>query len=76
VDEEGRIRLDDLELRGDVQDEVARRWEQVTTENLPQLGDREAFYDEFLRIHGFGVKGVDYSRPVEPVRRIPSVLEP
>ncbi|MFL5345033.1 MAG: enoyl-ACP reductase FabV [Hyalangium sp.] len=76
VDEEGRIRLDDLELRGDVQEEVARRWEQVTTENLPRLGDREAFYNEFLRIHGFAMEGVDYSRPVEPVRRIPSVPGP
>jgi len=68
VDRDGRLRLDDLELRPDVQEEVDRRWREATTASLPDLGDREGFYREFLGVHGFGVDGVDYGQSVDPVR--------
>ncbi len=62
TDTEGRIRLDDWEMRDDVQEEVARRWDKVNDGNLTELADIEAFQRDFLRIHGFGVPGVDYSQ--------------
>jgi enoyl-[acyl-carrier protein] reductase/trans-2-enoyl-CoA reductase (NAD+) len=65
LDEEGRIRLDDQEMRPDVQEEVARLWEQVNTENLDHLSDIAGFREEYLRYHGFGVPGVDYQADVE-----------
>lgn len=65
VDDENRIRMDDWELRPDIQAEVDRRWELVTTENLAELSDFTAFKSEFRRLFGFEVEGIDYQEPVE-----------
>jgi len=64
-DERGRIRLDDREMRPEVQAAVAQLWLQVTTENLRALTDFAGFQREFRNLFGFEVEGVDYSRPVE-----------
>ena len=64
-DEQGRLRLDDWEMRRDVQEEVARLWQQVTSDNIHQLADMEGFRAEFLRHHGFGLAGIDYGRDVD-----------
>jgi enoyl-[acyl-carrier protein] reductase/trans-2-enoyl-CoA reductase (NAD+) len=66
TDHKGRIRLDDWEMREDVQEEVARLWEMVTTENLSVLSDIDGFREEFLRHHGFGMGGVDYGKEIRP----------
>ncbi len=66
LDEQSRIRVDDLELSDAVQDEVKRRWPLVTTENLDELTDFAGFRHDFLRIFGFGVPGVDYEADVDP----------
>ncbi len=65
VDEEGRIRLDDLELRTDVQDEVQALWPHISTENLRTATDFDRFEREFRNLFGFEVEGVDYTQPVE-----------
>jgi enoyl-[acyl-carrier protein] reductase/trans-2-enoyl-CoA reductase (NAD+) len=65
-DVEGRIRLDDWEMRSDVQQAVAESWEKVTTETLGRYADMDGFRDEFLRHHGFGMPGIDYTKPVDP----------
>jgi enoyl-[acyl-carrier protein] reductase/trans-2-enoyl-CoA reductase (NAD+) len=57
-DSEGRIRLDDLEMREDVQREVAALWNRVNSQNIESLSDINGFREEFLRHHGFGMKGV------------------
>jgi enoyl-[acyl-carrier protein] reductase/trans-2-enoyl-CoA reductase (NAD+) len=72
-DDEGRIRLDDLELREDVQREVDRRLALATTANLDELADREGFHSDVLRLYGFGHPDVDYSADVDPVLGIPSM---
>ena len=64
-DEQGRIRLDDWEMREDVQCEVAELWEKINSENVERLSDIQGFRDEFLRHHGFGMPGVDYTRDVQ-----------
>ena len=64
-DERGRIRLDDREMREDVQREVAALWPRVTTENLLALTDFAQFRREFRNLFGFEVEGVDYDAPVE-----------
>jgi enoyl-[acyl-carrier protein] reductase/trans-2-enoyl-CoA reductase (NAD+) len=66
LDAEGRVRLDDLEMREDVQREVARRWERASTGNIQDLADVEGFRGEYLNYHGFGVEGIDYSAEVDP----------
>ncbi|HVA18408.1 MAG TPA: bifunctional NADH-specific enoyl-ACP reductase/trans-2-enoyl-CoA reductase, partial [Candidatus Dormibacteraeota bacterium] len=64
-DEAGRIRLDDREMRADVQKEVTALWPDVTTENLRDLTDFAGFQHEFRALFGFEVEDVDYSVPVE-----------
>ena len=70
VDGEGLIRLDDLELQDDVQQEVARRWDEVSTENLGELADIASFRRDFSALFGFAVDGVDYDQPVETEVRL------
>jgi len=65
TDADGRVRLDDREMRPDVQAEVAALFPQVTTENLRELTDFAGFQREFRNLFGFEVEGVDYERPVE-----------
>jgi enoyl-[acyl-carrier protein] reductase/trans-2-enoyl-CoA reductase (NAD+) len=66
LDNKGRIRMDDWEMRQDVQKKVAELWQEVTTENLSQLADIDGLRQEFLRHHGFGMPGVKYDQDVEP----------
>ena len=65
TDDAGRIRLDDREMRADVQAGVAALWPQVTTENLPSLTNFAQFQRDFRNLFGFEVDGVDYDEPVE-----------
>ena len=62
----GRLRLDDWEMRDDVQAEVAALWRKVTNDNVRGLADVDGFREEFLRHHGFGIPGIDYAREVTP----------
>lgn len=66
VDEAGRIRVDDWEMREDVQEAVLDPWENVTTENLNELTDFAGYQEEFLKLFGFGLPGVDYSADADP----------
>lgn len=65
VDEERRIRLDDWEMREDVQQEVTRRWDLVKSDNVEELADIAGYRTSFLNIHGFGFDNVDYEADVE-----------
>ena len=73
VDEKGRIRIDDWEMRADVQNEVEELWHKTTTENLPQLGDLEGYKKEFYHLFGFDVNGVDYSKDTDEMVQIASI---
>jgi enoyl-[acyl-carrier protein] reductase / trans-2-enoyl-CoA reductase (NAD+) len=72
LDEHGRIRIDDWEMRADVQAEVAALWPTVTTENLPLISDIAGYREEFLRLFGFGLPGVDYEAETDPAVALPS----
>ncbi len=72
TDDAGRLRLDDREMRADVQAEIARLWPQVTTENLRSLAEFAGFQRQFRNLFGFDVEGVDYERPVEINAELPS----
>lgn len=66
VDDEGRVRIDDWEMREDVQREVREAWDIAREDNLREIADIEGFQREFLQIHGFGFEDIDYDVPVEP----------
>jgi enoyl-[acyl-carrier protein] reductase/trans-2-enoyl-CoA reductase (NAD+) len=72
TDDAGRLRLDDREMRTDVQAEIARLWPTVTTENLRALTDFAGFQRQFRNLFGFEVEGVDYERPTETNLELPS----
>lgn len=66
TDAEHRLRLDDWELRDDVQDACKALWPQVTTGNLFELTDYAGYKYEFLKLFGFGRADVDYDADVDP----------
>jgi enoyl-[acyl-carrier protein] reductase/trans-2-enoyl-CoA reductase (NAD+) len=65
VDEAGRIRIDDREMRAPVQATIDQVWQRITSENLLEVSDYASFKREFRTLFGFEVEGVDYSKPVE-----------
>jgi enoyl-[acyl-carrier protein] reductase/trans-2-enoyl-CoA reductase (NAD+) len=73
TDEKGRIRIDDWEMRADVQEKVATLWKQATTETLPQIGDLEGYKKDFLNLFGFGFEGVDYKADTDEMVGVSSI---
>jgi enoyl-[acyl-carrier protein] reductase/trans-2-enoyl-CoA reductase (NAD+) len=65
LDSEGRVRVDDLEMREDVQAATIEAWNSVTEETLDSLADVDGFRSSFLNIHGFGYPDIDYESDVE-----------
>jgi len=65
LDDGWRTRLDDWEMRPDVQKEVGRIWNEVDTENLSRLSDIDGYRKDFLRLFGFEYPQVDYTRESE-----------
>jgi enoyl-[acyl-carrier protein] reductase/trans-2-enoyl-CoA reductase (NAD+) len=72
-DEEGYIRIDDLEMDAALQREIETIWPQVTTENLADLTDVAGYCDDFYRLFGFNIEGVNYEQAVDPNVTIPSL---
>jgi enoyl-[acyl-carrier protein] reductase/trans-2-enoyl-CoA reductase (NAD+) len=66
LDDCNRLRLDDWELRDNIQQHCQSVWPNVTTENLSELTDYREYKAEFLNLFGFGAKGVDYEADVNP----------
>ncbi len=64
LDDQGRLRQDGKELSDDVQGQVEALWQQVTTETIDELTDYVGYHNEFLRLFGFGLDGVDYEEDV------------
>jgi enoyl-[acyl-carrier protein] reductase/trans-2-enoyl-CoA reductase (NAD+) len=65
ADAAGRLRVDDWEMRPDVQDAVKKIWPQVTTANLNEITAFPRYQAEFLKLFGFGFPGVNYDAEVE-----------
>jgi len=65
-DEAGRVRVDDWEMVPEVQAAVREIWPSITTENLAALTDIAGYREEFLKLFGFGLAGVNYEADVEP----------
>ena len=65
VDEQNRIRMDDLEMRADVQQAIQANWQKLNEENIEELADLEGYRQDFLRLFGFGLDNVDYDQDVE-----------
>ncbi len=73
TDDKGRIRIDDWEMREDVQARVAALWKESTTESLPEIGDLAGYKQDFLNLFGFGFEGVDYLADANEMVQVPSI---
>lgn len=73
TDDKGRIRIDDWEMRDDIQDRIKTLWEIATTENLSEIGDLAGYKQDFLNLFGFGFEGVDYNVDTNELVKIPSI---
>jgi enoyl-[acyl-carrier protein] reductase/trans-2-enoyl-CoA reductase (NAD+) len=74
TDDKGRIRVDDWEMRDDVQEQIVNLWSEATSENLAELGDLEGYRSDFYNLFGFGFDGVDYKADTDEVVAIPSIV--
>ena len=70
LDSEGRIRIDDWEMRDDIQQSVAEAWEKINTDNLSEISDFEGYQSDFLKLFGFGIPGINYDAETDPIREI------
>lgn len=75
LDSQGRIRIDDWEMQDDIQAEVAKLWDNVTTENLSDVSDIEGYRKDFFNLFGFEIDGVDYEKDTNENVQIPSISE-
>jgi enoyl-[acyl-carrier protein] reductase/trans-2-enoyl-CoA reductase (NAD+) len=64
LDVKGRIRVDDWEMREDVQAKVSKLWEEASTETFPQIGDLTGYKNDFFNLFGFGYPEIDYTKDV------------
>lgn len=75
LDNEGRLRVDELEMRPNIQDKVAESWAKISTENLHSLTDFEGYKQDFLGLFGFNIAGVDYEADVNPEVAIANLVK-
>jgi len=73
TDDKGRIRIEDWEMRDDIQDRIKTLWEKATTENLSEIGDLAGYKQDFLNLFGFGFQGVDYNVDTNELVKIHSI---
>ena len=65
VDENRWIRIDDWELRPDVQAAVSERFARITPANFSEVGDYAQLKMDFMQLNGFAVEGVDYEAELD-----------
>ena len=73
TDDEGRIRIDELELKPAIQQHIAELWKVAATENIPSIGDLEGYKADFYNLFGFEVPNVNYKAEVDEMVEIPGL---
>jgi enoyl-[acyl-carrier protein] reductase / trans-2-enoyl-CoA reductase (NAD+) len=73
LDEKGRIRIDDWEMREAYQKEIAELWKSISTEELEKNGDLAEYKNGFLNLFGFGFENIDYQQDTNENILIPSL---
>ncbi len=75
VDEEKRIRMDDLEMQPDIQKKVLELWKKINDDNLEEYSDIDGYWQDFYELFGFGLPNVDYGADVNLSVPIESLQE-
>lgn len=73
TDDKSRIRIDDWEMKEDIQRAVEDLWPEISTETLSQITDVKGYQNDFYQLFGFNVSGVDYSADVDINLNIQSI---
>jgi enoyl-[acyl-carrier protein] reductase/trans-2-enoyl-CoA reductase (NAD+) len=74
LDDQGRFRQNYKELEDSVQQRVTDIWNTVTSDTIDELTDYAAYHQEFLKLFGFSVAGVDYEQDISPEVAINNLL--
>jgi len=75
LDQDGRLRVDDWEMRADVQERIAKIWPEIRNENIDQYCDIDGYWEDFYQMFGFRLPSVDYTKDIDPAVNIPSIAE-
>ena len=73
TDGEGFIRLDDWEMRDDIQKKVADIWEKISDGNIKDHADMDGYRKDFSMLFGFEADGVDYEADCDTAIGIASI---
>ena len=65
VDSDNQIRLDDYEMKPEIQQEVMKYWDEISSETIDQMADVDGYWEDFYHMFGFQIDGVDYTQDVE-----------
>ena len=74
IDEAGRFSQNYKELEDSVQQRVTDIWNKVDTDTIDELTDYVAYHQEFLKLFGFGIDGVDYDADLSPLVEINNLV--
>jgi len=74
LDDENRYRQNHKELEDSVQKRVTDIWNTVDSDNIDELTDYVGYHQEFLKLFGFSVAGVDYEADVDTMAEIKHLL--
>ena len=75
TDENHLIRMDDYEMKPEIQEAVFDMWNNVSENNINEIADIAGYWHEFYEIFGFEIDGVDYDADVNTVRQISSIVQ-
>lgn len=73
TDEEGLIRMDDWEMRGDVQNKISEIWNNISDDTIGECADLDGYRTDFNRLFGFDAEGVDYEADTDTAAGIESL---
>ncbi|MFT7009273.1 MAG: enoyl-[acyl-carrier protein] reductase/trans-2-enoyl-CoA reductase (NAD+) [Colwellia sp.] len=74
LDEYGRFSQNYKELEDGVQKRITDIWHSVETDTIDDLTDYIGYHNEFLKLFGFGVDGVDYDEDLSPEVEINNLI--
>lgn len=73
TDGEGLIRMDDWEMRGDVQNKISEIWNNISDDTIGECADLDGYRTDFNRLFGFDAEGVDYEADTDTAAGIESL---
>ncbi|MDE6763220.1 MAG: bifunctional NADH-specific enoyl-ACP reductase/trans-2-enoyl-CoA reductase, partial [Oscillospiraceae bacterium] len=73
TDGEGLVRMDDWEMRPEVQEKVTAAWDQIGEDNLSEYADLDGYRRDFNMLFGFDAEGVDYEADTDTAVNIESL---